>query len=124
MTWYARFFSLKSQKMPNPLTPVNFDEFVLSHRFAVVHFWAPWNDNDRLMNQLLSFQVPGKWRRQVAFASVNIDLPEHVELIRRHKVFDVPFLTFYRDGWLIQTSLGMHGPAIITKYLQALVNSR
>ena len=124
MTWYTRFFSPRSQKMPNPLSTRNFDEFVLRHPLAVVHFWAPWNEADRLMNQLLQFQLPEKLRRQVAFASVNIDLVEHLELIRQHKVFDVPFLVFYRDGLAVQNSMGLHGPGVITKHLQELIKPR
>jgi len=121
-SWLARIFTPKAQGMPNPLTPETFHEFVFSHRITVVHFWAPWSDGNGLMGKLLASRIPGKLRQQAAFASFNIDLPEHLEFVREHKVFDVPLLVFYRDGALVRTSTGLPAPGVITKYLRELIN--
>ena len=105
--------------MPNPLSQETFLEFLISHRFVVVHFWAPWNERDRLMERMLASLASDK-ASQVAFASLNIDLPEHIELARQHKVFDVPLLAFYRDGLLIRTTTGMYSSGVLAKHLREL----
>lgn len=88
----ANAFAPTISTMPHPLTHETFREFVTGHPFALVHFWAPWSEGDRLMNQFLASHASDRWRQQVASASFNIDLPEHLELVRQHKVFDLPFL--------------------------------
>ena len=123
LAWLIRNFTPAVPKqMPNPLTHETFLEFVTSCPFAVVHFWAPWNERDQLMSQLLASHVPEKLRRQIAFASFNIDLPAHLELTRQHKVHDVPLLAFYRNASLIGTTTGVRAPGIMRKYLRELVS--
>lgn len=122
MSWLGRIFMPEEQIMPNPLSQETFLEFLVNHRFVVVHFWAPWNERDRLMERMLASLAADK-ASQVAFASLNIDLPEHIELARQHKVFDVPLLAFYRDGLLIRTTTGMHTRGVLTKHLRELTGS-
>ena len=118
----GRIFAPEVQKMPHPLNPETFFKFVVSHRYAVIHFWAPWNERDGLLNKFLASGVSGKLRRQIAFASFNVDVPEHIELVRQHKVFDVPLIAFYRDGLLVQTETGGCGLGITAKHLRELVS--
>ena len=118
----GKIFAPEAQKMPHPLNPETFLKFVVSHRYAVIHFWAPWNERDGLMNGFLESGIPGKLRRQIAFASFNIDVPEHIELVRQHKVFDVPLIAFYRDGLLVQTETGGCGFGKTAKHLRELVS--
>jgi thioredoxin 1 len=122
MSWLGRIFTPEEQIMPNPLNQETFLEFLVSNRFVVIHFWAPWNERDRLMERLLTSLASDK-ASQVAFASLNIDLPEHIELARQHKVFDVPLLAFYRDGLLIRTTTGMHTRGGLTRHLRELTGS-
>ena len=118
----ANAFTPKISTMPNPLTHETFREFVTGHPFAMVHFWAPWSEGDRLMNQFLAAHASDRWHQQVTTASFNIDLPEHLELARQHKVFDLPFLAFYRNGQLTRTITGLHTPAVVTRYLRELIS--
>jgi hypothetical protein len=121
LSWFARMFMTEARELPVALTDGTFAEFVRSRRHAVVHFWAPWNERDSLMKRLLAAQVPGDLRRQIAFASVDIDLAAHHELGRQHKVFDVPFLAYYRCGVLARTTTGMQTRGAIVKCLRELV---
>ena len=122
MSRLGRIFTPEEQIMPNPLNQETFLEFLVSHRFVVVHFWAPWNERDRLMERLLASLASDK-ASQISFASLNIDLPEHIELARQHKVFDVPLLAFYRNGLLIRTTTGMHTRGVLTRHLRELTGS-
>ena len=122
VSWFGRIFMTEEQIMPNPLSHETFLEFLIGHRFVVVHFWAPWNERDRLMERMLASLASDK-ASQVAFASLNIDLPEHIELARQHKVFDVPLLAFYRDGLLIRTTTGMYSRGVLAKHLRELIGA-
>jgi len=122
VSWLGSIFMPEEQIMPNPLSQETFLEFLIGHRFVVVHFWAPWNERDRLMERMLASLASVK-ASQVAFASLNIDLPEHIELARQHKVFDVPLLAFYRDGLLIRTTTGMYSRGVLAKHLRELIGA-
>jgi len=104
-----------------PLTSATFSEFVRTHRFVVIHFWAAWNGYDPLMERLLELQIVDDVRELVTLARFDIDPPAHHELCRQHNVLNVPFLAFYRDGSLIRSVTGMRTPEVITEYFRELV---
>ena len=108
--------------MRNPVTHETFGEFVRTHRFAVIHFWASWNGIDKMMSRLLESEIPVELREQVSFASFDIDPAAHHELCRQHQVLNVPFLAFYRDGVQVRTVTGMRKPEVISDYLRELVH--
>ena len=103
-----------------PLTPATFASFVRANLYAVIHFWAVWNAHDRVMDNLLAQQMPEDLRELVAFASFDVDPPEHHDLCHLHTVLNVPFLAFYRDGLLIRSVTGLRKPEVIVEYLRAL----
>ena len=108
--------------MPNPLTHETFAEFVRTHRFGVIHFWAAWNGVDHVMHRLLETQIPADLREQVTFSSLDVDPLAHRELCLQHKIANVPFLALYRDSVLTRSVTGMRTPEVITDYLRELVN--
>jgi thioredoxin-like negative regulator of GroEL len=103
------------------LTHDSFQDFVATHRFAVVHFWAAWNQYDVEVKQLLEQRVPEDLRSQIAFGRFDIDPPAHWEICRQHNVLNVPFLSFYRDGTLIETVMGKCNERVVIEYLKRLV---
>jgi thioredoxin 1 len=105
-----------------PLTNASFSEFVRIHKLAVVHFWAIWNGHDVQMKKLIESQIPDDLSESVAFATFDVDPPEHHEICIQHKILNVPFLAFYRDGSLIRTIVGLHNPEVISQYLRELLN--
>jgi thioredoxin-like negative regulator of GroEL len=115
---------MKPLMMLNPLTHETFDDFVRSHRHVVIHFWGPWNASDQLMKRLLETEIPAVLREQVAFASFDVDPPAHHAICRDHKVLNVPFLAFYRDGLLILSITGMQQAGIITERLRSLISTQ
>ena len=105
-----------------PLTSDTFFEFVRTHRFVVIHFWAAWNGVDHLMRRLLESQIPVELCESVAFARFDVDPSVHHELCRQHNVLNVPLLAFYRDGSLVRSVMGMRTPEAIAEYLRELVD--
>jgi len=45
-------------EMENPLTHETFADFVITNKFAVVHFWASWNSYDKKIQTLLQTSIP------------------------------------------------------------------
>jgi thioredoxin-like negative regulator of GroEL len=103
------------------LTDITFPEFVCLHRFALVHFWAPWNGYDLEMRKIIESQLRDDLSERVAFGSLEIDPAAHHEICRQHKLLNVPFLAFYRDGALVHTSTGLLTAEVLILRLRELV---
>lgn len=102
------------------LTHEAFAAFVRMHRLAVVHFWAAWNGQDLVMKQFLEQRVPDELRNQIAFGRFDVDPPAHWEICRQHRVMNVPFLVFYREGAVAGTLTGVRDDAVVIGHLRQL----
>jgi thioredoxin-like negative regulator of GroEL len=89
------------------LTLATLEDFVRANKFAVVHFWAPWNGYDVEMKKLLATQIPQDLSPNFVIGTLNIDSVEHNHLSRFHEIKNLPFLAFYRDGLLVDALTGM-----------------
>lgn len=74
------------------------------------------------MKKLLESEIPSDLSERIAFATFEADPAEHHEIFRLHKVLNIPFLAFYRDGLLMRTRTGMLPQEDITQYLKNLVD--
>ena len=105
------------------LTHRTFEPFVKSHKFVVVHFWAPWNGIDAKMKTFLETEIPADLPESIAFARIDTDPVEHTDLCRSHRVLNLPLLEFYRDGSLVDTFGGFQKDKIIDKIRKLVSNS-
>lgn len=103
------------------LTHTTFREFVRSHRFVVIHFWAVWNGYDVTMRSLIETAIPEEFHAQIQYATFDVDPPEHLDICREHRVMGPPFLAYYRDGSLVQTVIGLLKPDEMVQNLRTLV---
>lgn len=76
-----------------------------------------------MMQKLLGSELNEDRHRLISFVYFDVDPPEHQELALQHKITDVPFLAFYRDGCLIHTITGMRDLEVISKWLTDLVSA-
>jgi hypothetical protein len=104
------------------LTHASLPDFVRANRFAVIHFFAIWNDYDSQMRDILERKVPSDLRDLIAYGRFDVDLVEHQETCRQHKILNIPFLALYRDGSLTHTITGMRAPHEIVACLRQLVS--
>ncbi len=70
-----------------------FDE----HSALAIHFWAPWNGVDPLMDRGIQ-QIANQFANRVTFFSVNVDTERGVELAQRFGVATVPTLVMLRSN--------------------------
>ena len=103
------------------LTESPYDDFVRDHPFAVIHIWAPWNDYDTQMKELLA-SLPQALRDLITFAQFECDPPDHWERCRRLEIRNLPFLAMYRNGTLTNTLTGLRKPEEIETLLTELIS--
>ena len=103
------------------LTNATFYDFVRTHRFAVIHFWAVWNNQDIQMREAIESGTTAEFLGQIQFAMFDIDPPENWDICREHKVMGPPFLAYYRDGRLVQTVIGLQKPDAMTRNFTSLI---
>ena len=92
------------------VTHALFQDFVRANRFVVIHFRADWNLYDAEMKAILESQTPAGTGDPIALGTFDTEPAEHHDICREHKIRNIPFLAFYRDGVLVHTLTGMRNP--------------
>ena len=104
-----------------PLTHETFLEFTQLHDRAIVHFWAEWNGNDRIMTEMIETELSRRLAGRVVFGSLNTDPPQHHIFCVEIGLIQLPTLALYRDGNLAGTILGLHDVTILESRIVELI---
>ncbi len=101
------------------ITDQNFeDEALKSDLPVVVDFWAPWCGPRNLIppvTEKLSDEFDGKFK----FCKLNVD--ENRQTAMEYQVMSIPLLLFFRNGQLIDSSLGALPESAIRPKVEALL---
>ncbi len=86
------------------LTKANFEQEVLKSDVPVlVDFWATWCGPCRMLSPVIA-QVAKEKADQIKVAKINVD--ENPELARQYGIRSIPTLMLFKDGELVNTSMG------------------
>jgi thioredoxin 1 len=88
---------------PVTVTDSSFEEFVNKYSKVVVDCWAPWCGPCRMLSPTID-AIAREMKGKVAFAKVNTD--ENFGIAGRFKVMSIPTLLFFKDGKLVDKSIG------------------
>ena len=101
------------------LTDSNFDTFI-NNKAVVVDFWAPWCGPCRALGPILE-TVAEKLRDKVVIGKANVD--DMQGAAGKYSVRSIPTLLFFKDGKVVDTSVGMLSEEALTKKINEIFKS-
>lgn len=97
------------------ITKENFEEEVLNSALPVlVDFWATWCGPCLMMAPFVE-EFAKEQEGKVKVGKVNVD--EEPELAMRYGISSIPTLMVFKDGKLVNTSVGLRPKAAIEKMI-------
>src|SRR4051812_17850629 len=85
-----------------------------------IHFWAPWNGGDPLMDHGIQ-QIANQFANRIRFFSVNVDTERGVELAQRFGVANVPTMVVLRPDIKPRLVVGYGGAEDLANKLESLL---
>jgi thioredoxin 1 len=85
-----------------------------------IHFWAPWNGVDPLMDRGIQ-QIANQFANRVTFFSANVDTERGAELAQRFGVCNVPTLVVLRFGSKPRLVIGCVGAEALADKLESFL---
>ncbi len=82
----------------------NFEQEVLKSDLpVVVDFWAPWCGPCRMVGPTVD-KLSEEYEGRLKFCKLNVD--ENRDMAAKYQVMSIPLLLFFKDGQLVDQSLG------------------
>lgn len=106
--------------MPSPLTlsDQTLPPTIATDGLVVVDFWAAWCGPCRALGPVID-RLAVQYDGRVAFGKVNVD--DHPESAQAHGVKSIPALLFFRDGVLVDRTVGVVPEVLLVGKLDALL---
>ena len=87
---------------PVEVTDANFDEFVKNNPKVVVDCWAAWCAPCRMLTPIIDELAEEK--ANVKFAKLDVD--KNRAIPSRYGILSIPTLLYFKDGQLVDKTLG------------------
>lgn len=102
--------------MVNSITTQEFEEKVIGGaKPALVDFWAQWCGPCKMLSPVVD-SVSEQLSDKVDFYKVNVD--EEAELAREYGIMSIPTLILFKDGEIVEQSIGLIGEADIKELVE------
>ena len=89
--------------MAKVATNTNFDELLEDGKLVIVDFWATWCGPCRMLSPLLD-EVEEEMADKITVVKVNVDDAD--EIAMRYRIMNIPTLLFFKNGQLVDKSVG------------------
>ena len=94
-----------------------FEEFIKKYPLSVIDFWAPWCGPCKAMAPRLR-RLSTIYKGKVAFGKINTQ--ENQKIAKKHKIFGIPHLIFFRYGKKISDITGLKSVG----YIKDIINDK
>jgi len=98
-------------------TEKEFNE-TIAQGFVLVDMFATWCGPCKMLAPVLN-DLADTYAGKVNIVKVDVD--ENPELAARFQVMSIPTLLFFKDGNLVETSLGFQSKAALSQKIEALL---
>ena len=105
---------------PIKVTDETFALAIEAQPLVVVDFWAPWCGPCRTLGPVID-RLADQYEGRVTFANLNVD--ENAETSLRYRVQSIPALLFFRDGNLVDRTVGALPQSLLAKKLDQLLSA-
>jgi thioredoxin 1 len=99
------------------VTDASFDEFVKQHPSVVVDCWAAWCGPCLMLSPIVE-QLSDE-RKDITFGKLNVDQNQMVPM--RYGIMSIPTLLYFKDGKLVDKTLGAMPKASVEARLKAVL---
>ncbi|MBQ9716326.1 MAG: thioredoxin [Clostridia bacterium] len=102
------------------ISATEFEHFLNSGEYLLVDFWAPWCGPCNTIGPVLE-EIEAKYKQTITFAKMNIDRND--EIATKYNVVSIPNLCVFRDGQLVERTVGFKSKKDLTKFLDKLLKN-
>ena len=93
---------MAEKKKPLEVKDADFDEFVSKNKHVVVDCWAAWCGPCNMLSPVIE-QLAQEWPN-ITFAKLNVDFNRSIPM--RYGIMSIPTILYFKDGKLIDKTLG------------------